>query len=348
MGSSLRNFRDTRYTPRTYRDHRAETQGGTKQKTYDTRYTLKSNNTDMPKGHPSRTDHKVDHVHEIARDQLIPQIKKMSSNAVLTDRREFYYYARKRTGRRCSCYLYETSQRADCVICLGTGIVGGYEKYGTKTEVIDFTLPLLSMVNVEPNFDEDTRPIYFRLIDGSKKGIITGELPINQNIGLIDTMLISQPVFNRNIKVFAKDPTGSEKEIVEKEDLEDFLAYDRVQIRIEITDGVERPYLSHFMMRYKTKEDPIVFGDIPRSQEEFQTLGPSGIIDFYNEIQIFFDTEKLQNIQNEDILYRLQDGRRFKIINVNKNVIINQLTSTDTGARFLIPDVDHGAMNLLV
>ena len=42
---------------------------------------------------------------------------------------------------------------------MATGVVAGYEKFGTRAEVLDYTSPGLVMVNVEPNFDEDTAGI---------------------------------------------------------------------------------------------------------------------------------------------------------------------------------------------
>ena len=100
MGSSIRNNRDQRNNVRTYRDRRDNTNGGINQRTYDARFTAHSSNVYPPAltGEPSQTDHKIDHVHEVIRDQLVPRIQTLSANAVLSDRREFLFYQRKRSG----------------------------------------------------------------------------------------------------------------------------------------------------------------------------------------------------------------------------------------------------------
>ena len=351
MGSSIRSHRDQRWSARTHRDRRDNTHHGVGQKTYDARHTAHSSSTKPPvlDGEPSNTDHKIDHGYEVIRDQLAPRTQTLSRNAVLSDRREFFYYARKRTGRRCSCYSDETSPDNLCPICIGTGIVAGYEKHGTKTEILDFTSPDLVMVNCEPNFDEDTRPVYLRLKEGAESGFIEADLPILANIGEVDTYILSQPIFNRGTTVVAIDPTGASAVINEKEDFEPFLAFDKVKIRIEFEKIDDRPIISHFMLRYKTKENLQVFGDVARAEEDF-VLTEFGVHEAYQEIPIFFDGRTIQRIRNEDILFRICDQRKFRIVVTNENRFGgNVLTSVDTKARYLIPNLDPGPIkNLLI
>ena len=255
MGSTIRSTRDQRFNVRTSRERRETTyhnellHNGEQQKTYDKQFTAHSSNRTPPAftGEPSDTDAKIDHVHDIIRDQLAPRIQTKSANAVLSDRREFLFYRRKRNGRRCSCYETETSPDNQCPVCIGTGIVGGYEKHGTITEVLDYTTPNLVMVNVEPNFDEDTRPVYLRLQENAQRGYVEGVLPIKNNIGKVENFMLYQPIFNRGTKVIATSPLGYSHEIKDRSDLEPFLIYDKVKIRIEFTKIDERPIISHFL-----------------------------------------------------------------------------------------------------
>jgi hypothetical protein len=226
--------------------------------------------------------------------------------------------------------------------------VGGFEKYGTKTEVIDFTSPNLKMVNCEPNFDQNTRPVYFRLKDGYDYGYVEAQIPVLNNIGEIDTFMLFQPVFNRGTRIIAIDPLGFEQVITEKDDFIPFLAYDRMRIRLEFNRGDERPLVSHFLLRYKTANDQVVFGDIPTSDEEI-TGSNLGLFDSYQEISIYFDGFTITRFNNEDVLYRLEDGRRFKIISTNENRFGGGvLTSTTVRVRYLIQGVDHINQTLLV
>ena len=345
MGSSIRNNRDQRFNSRTYRERRETRHSHTsdKQRAYDRQYTAHSSNRVPPAttGEPSDTDHKIDHVHELLRDQLAPRIQTKSANAVLTDRREFFYFQRKRTGRRCSCYTSQSSPENQCPICMGTGIVAGYEKFGTQSEVLDFSVPGLVMVNVEPNFNEDTRPVYLRLMEGRDSGYVEAQLPIKNNIGIIDNFMLYQPIFNRGTKIIAFDPTGASAVIKEKADLEPFLAFDNVRIRIEINRVDPKPVISHFIVRYKIRDSLVVFGDLSRAEEEFAGL-ETGTYEHYAEIPIFFDAKTLPRFRNEDVLFRCRDTRKFKMVMVNENVVAGVLTSTDVRARYIIPSIDVG------
>jgi len=349
LGSSIRNNRDQRGNARTSRERRDNTNGGKLQKTYDASFTAHSTNTTPPAftGEPSDTDHKIDHVHEIIRDQLAPRIQTKSANAVLSDRREFLYFRRKRTGRRCSCYTSQTSPDNQCPICLATGVVAGYEKFGTRAEVLDFTSPGLVMVNVEPNFDEDTRPVYLRLRDGYDRGYVEAQLQIKNNTGVVDNFMLYQPIFNKGTKVFATDPLGNTAEIKDRGDLEPFLAHNNVKIRIDFTRVDEKPVISHFIMRYRIRDSLVVYGDLSRAEEEFAGL-QSGVYEAYQEIPIFFDGKTLTRFNNEDVLFRCRDSRKFKIVLVNENVVAGVLTSTDVRARYLIPSMDVGINNHLL
>lgn len=345
MGSSIRNNRDQRFNVRTSGERRETRHSHTsdKQKTYDRQYTAHSSNRVPPAttGEPSDTDHKIDHVHEIIRDQLAPRIQTKTANAILSDRREFYYFQRKRTGRRCSCYTFQTSPENQCPICLGTGIVAGYEKFGTQSEILDFTVPNLVMVNVEPNFDDDTRPVYLKLMEGRDSGYVEAVLPIKNNIREMDNFMLYQPIFNRGTKVIAFDPTGASAEIKEKADWIPFLAYNQVRLRIEIQRVDPKPIISHFIFRYKVRDSLVVFGDLSRAEEEFTGLD-SGVYEAYQEIPIAFDAKTLPHFRNEDVLFRCRDSRKFKIVLVNENVVAGVLTSTDVRARYIIPSVDVG------
>ena len=350
MSSTIRGNRDQRFNVRTSQERRHETTyGGEQQKSYDERFTAHSSNRTPHAfiSEPSDTDHKIDHVHDIIRDQLAPRIQTKSANAVLSDRRYFLYYRRKRTGRRCGCYLSETSPENQCPICVGTGIVGGFEKFGTIAEVLDFTLPNLIMVNVEPNFSEDTRPIYLKLIDGKTQGYVEGILPIKNNVGEIDNFLLYQPIFNRGTKIIATCPLNNSREIKDRADLIPFLKFDHVKIRIEFNKVDDRPIISHFLLRYQIKEDLQIWGDIPQSEQE-PTSNDFGQFEMYQEIGIFFPYRPVLKYRNEDILYRMSDGRMFKIVMVKENVVANVLTSTDVRARYLIRDIDVGVTRHLL
>ncbi len=351
MGSSIRNPRDMRFQVRTYRETRGLNNGDTPaQKNYQRQFTEHGYSSELPAntGEASRTDHKVDAIHEFVRSELAPRIQTMSANALLTDRREFYYYKMKKTGRRCSCYVVENSPNKQCLICFGTGIVGGFEKFGTFSETLDYTTPNLVMVNMEPTLLEDTRPVFFKLSDGFNTGYVEGVFPLVQNVKTIDTYMLYQPLFNHGAKIKAFDPTGASAYIAKCEDWEPFLLFDKVRVRVEFTrDPKQKNLFSHLYLRYKTAQKQIIFGDIPRSEENLSAT-QFGFIDAYSEITVFFDGKTVLNFENEDLLYRLSDGKRFKFTTINPNLVAGTLTSWDTRCRYLIPSVDTGLLQVLV
>jgi hypothetical protein len=347
MSSSIRNIRDKRGLS-THRERREDTRKGENlPKTYDAKFTAHSSSVELPalSGEASRTDHKIDHAHEILREQA-QRIQTMTANAILTDRREFFYYKRKKTGRRCSCFLTETSPDNQCHVCLGVGVVGGYDKHGTITEILDFTSPGLVLVNVEPTLSEDTRPVYLKLSKGATFGYAECEVPVRANVGEIDTYMLFQPIFNRGAKLFAVDPVGNKTEIKGCDDWKPFLEFDKIKIRVEFSGGDERPLISHVMLRYKILPDLKIYGDVERAQENLAGH-QFGFYDMYAEIQIAFDGKTIRNFQNEDVLYRLEDQRRLKITAVTDNFFASTLTSSDIRARNLISEIDKGSFNLL-
>lgn len=316
---NLRDIREQRFTE-TYREQR----------------------TDVP----SNTDHKIDALHEIVNEQLAPRIQQKSFNAATVDRRYFYYFQKRFTGRRCSCFIYETSPDAGCRICYSTGVVNGYEKFGTRSESVDFTTPDLIMVNVEPNLQDNTRPVYLRLKSGYNTGYVEARFNLKNNINEIDTYLIHQPIFNRGVKVRIFDPQGNDRYVNGPLDFKDFLNKEYIRVRLEYTLFDANPIVSHFYFRYKLQKLIQIYGDIAKGEEALQQ-SQIGTFDMYQEIPIFFDGRTVTNFQNEDILIRLSDNRRFKVVGMTKNVVANTLTSIDVRARFLISSIDTGSMSIL-
>ena len=347
--SSIRNNRDRRHSSRTSRELRDNNNGVRNDKTHDSSFTAHSSPNPSPShiGEPSDTDHLRGNTDDLIND-MAERVATKTATAIAFDRRDFYYYRRKTSGRRCSCFLSETSADSGCHVCLGVGIIGGYEKHGTITETLDFTSPDLILVNCEPNFDQDTRPVYLRLIDEKKLGYIETEFSVKHNVGKVDTFMLFQPIFNKGTKVTAFDPSGFGAELLRSEDLEPFLANNKVRIRVEFEAGDAKPLISHFMFRYKLRDNLIVHGDIPRSEES--KIGSAfGFFEDLQTIQIAFDGKQMSQYNNDDVLYRIRDGKRFKLITVNENRWgRGVLSSVDTTARFLIKDIDAGPINLLV
>jgi hypothetical protein len=198
------------------------------------------------------------------------------------------------------------------------------------------------MVNVEPNFEEDTRPVYFKLSDGARFGYVEADFQVKPNIGKIDTYVLAQPAFNRRTKVYAINPvTMSKTELRRDTDLEPYLDGSTLRIRVEMEAGDDRPVFSHFMFRYRHDVEPVIWGDIPNSEESVVT-GDFGQFEQYTEINIFFDGKTVRKFDNEDLLYRMSDGKRFSVTRVAPKIVAGITTSVDVAARYLISGIDDG------
>lgn len=275
-------------------------------------------------GSYSNTDHKVDAVHEVIRDQLAHRIAQKSSNAGYSDRREFFYYKRKSNGRRCSCYGEEISPDSDCGVCYGTGFAGGYDKYGTHTEIIDFTRAKIFTYNV--NIDYSVRTTGF---SGNIGSYIEFTMILPKNGKEVDAFYFGvdkQEAFNLTIV------SPFSKVINNKNDLKDALG---VEVRARINFLKDNSYFQFLMIRTTILADILVYGDCANfvsapSMEMF------GEFETMQEIQITFTGKNMSMIGNKDILYRLQDGAKLKLTNNNRVIVSNVLTSINADARFLI------------
>lgn len=275
-------------------------------------------------GSYSNTDAKVDAVHQVIKEQLAPRIAQKSANAVLSDRRAFFYYKRKNNGRRCSCFGQETSPDSDCFVCYGTGYVGGYDKYGTHTEIIDFTKSYVFTSDVQ--YDFDNRTVGFNGVAGS---FIEADVEFPRNSRTVDTFYLGVDHLEK-FKVTVISPIV--KEINKPEDLNQFLNLGSMRVRIEFLGDA---YFQFLMMRFTIKEDHIVYADIANNFAA-PSLDGFGEFESLSEIPMTFAGASMSMIDSKDILYRLYDGAKLKVTSSTKNIVSGTLTEVTVNARFLI------------
>lgn len=289
---------------------------------------------------PSQTDYLEDVPHQIAKDFFIPMIQAKSSNAVKVDRHDFFYYQKKRSGRRCSCFTTETSPDGMCQICYGFGIVGAYDKYGCRTEIIDTTRMNVNMVNVYPNYEKGIRPVMFSLDKGATEGYLETRIDTLANVRQLDLFQLIKP--KQRGLVSLKVRSINELNFVDgTEGNINARLGDNLIVRVVLSRknmAIQPPDFSHLFFRYKLLNENIIYGDQPRADESV-ALSEFGLYENYQTMSFFFD-HTIEVLTTEDMVVRLDDMRRFKLINVKKNKPLNILTSTDVNARYLIPGVD--------
>ena len=283
------------------------------------------------------TDVKQDQPHIVAMEQLVPQIVRRSRNAVAVDRVEFYFFQRKATGRRCSCYEFESSADGLCGICFGTGLTLAFEKYGCFTEIVDVTHPNLRMFNVGPAYDLATRPVMMALEDGAKTGFIEVDIDIMANTKQVDFVSSNtslQDRRNSSIKTYIKSFDDLVFVELNAQNLSRVLYAKKATVRIEfnrLSTDVVSPLFSHCMLRYRFLDKPRIIADIPK-RVDTNRLADYGVVDQLQE-QTMFLADTPRKITLEDFFVSAEEGTRWRVVEVTPNKPLGQLTSHDVTCR---------------
>ncbi len=287
-----------------------------------------------------KTQAKEDFPHEVALKDLVPRIQSRARDALSVDRVDTLFFQRKLTGRRCSCFIVESSPDGQCQICYGTGIVGGYSKFGTTDLTIDVTHPSLRCVNVRPLFELQARPVLLGLDDTALEGYIESDVEIRQSLGIADVfkMVVSTTSITQNnsIEAFVKTSDETAFVPVTYASLNARIGNQKLTFRFEFSRATlsdANPIMSHFFLRSKLTDDLRIPVDIPRDRESI-TLAEFGIYDSWQTITAFFDSS-VPKVGVEDFVFRCRDQELWKVVDSSPNRPLNILTSHDTTLRLV-------------
>ena len=280
----------------------------------------------------TRTDQLVDVAHKIATEQLIPQIAQMSRNSVTVDRTEFYFYRRKLSGRRCSCFdTVETNPDGECQNCFQTGIVGGYDKYGCYEEILDATRPGLRLMNVRLAYELMRRPVFFVLDDGAKNGSIDFEMDVRPNVSLVDMIQLNfslpEPGQSR-VRAFIRTPDQVDFIPLSDSALSIALRSKKIYVQLRISrenSTVPSPLLRDVKLRYRLINQPRIIADIPLRQESI-VLQEFGIYETNQQITMFIP-DNPRKVGNNDFFIMVEEGTRWRVVESAPNRPSHQLTS---------------------
>lgn len=277
--------------------------------------------------------------HEVARDQLVPRIIKRNREAILTDPHYFYFFQRRRTGRRCSCFRIETSPDGQCQVCFGTGIVGGYVKFGTVDEWFDSTYPGIRSVNVIQNFADGTRPVMLTLNQQATDGYVEFDWRIRPSIRQTDLF----QVVTRNLgttrstaQAYIKGPLDAAFAPLSNAAINERLYGHTATIRVALSRQLlsdPPPLLSHVYIRYCVCPETRIRMDIPRVSESI-TLAEYGVFDSFTTISGWL-TDEVKKVGTEDFFKRIEDGTLWKTIEAQPNRPLLQDTSHDLQLRLI-------------
>lgn len=309
---------------------------------------VKTLNTDRVKCQ-SRTDHYGNKVHEMAHDMML-QARRMLSNALDVDVRRFFLYTRLTSGRRCCCFKGVNQEpKGDCGICFGTGIVGGFEKFGTHTEVIDPSRNCVC-VNVKPDIANQMFPSCFRLENDSLEGYLISDVEISNNIGEVDFFKVYTSYLNNNatcvvyVKAFgADDSTYYYSHVVRNGG--EVIEY-KIENRIEelLKQGVRKltfkialrrnhleidsPLFSHLYLRYRVRpiDEYMLKVDTTPAQNAALFDVNGGSSNSWTNLTAVVDPNVFENYTSDDFMYDFERDVKWKIYQVEKKTQVDVVT----------------------
>jgi len=279
---------------------------------------------------------------------LVKQEAKQRSNALEVDVREFMYFRRRSSGRLCSCMLGgENSPHEHCMICYKTGFVGGYDKYGTRTEVVDVTFPDIVLVNIHSNTEDSTRPTFFKLDDGAKQGKISALVPLRSSAKYVDALEIYDNAESLegagSVSVVCREHGSALWVPFTSTNVTQILATETTgMLELEVTIkrrslNVPSPLFSHVYLRYGLlpKQRTIIKLDIPRNIETI-TMLEYGYEESFGSLSLFADN-KVQTYSINDFLYYTNKGKYWMLTEVQPFNALGINVSFDLTARHVQP-----------
>jgi len=279
------------------------------------------------------------HARSIATGQLLPRIAKQNQIAVETIQTAMWFYSKipAGSGRRCSCFDVEVSPNSSCRCCWGTGVVGGYEKYGTNLEILDVTHPSIRAFNIIPDYSKRSRPRQFVLIGGARRGHLISRMQLKPNIGEVDHIFALREVpGGTTITAFLRAPVDPEWVVFTTEALEQRLMNPWIDIKIELeraSIAAPSPRFGMLFCRYNRLVDRAILANIPRTRKS-NMLQEFGVIDDWQEQQFWTDNT-LRSITTEDWIASIDENTRWKINGVNDFSPEGKLLSWDLDTRLI-------------
>ena len=281
-----------------------------------------------------------ENAHRLVKEQLVPRIVIKSRAAIRVDLKEFYLFQRKLGGRRCSCWIAgEADAEGYCPVCYGVGIVGGFDKWGTASECIDWTFPRLKLVGVVPSFilNKDERPVMFMLDDNVTEGYVEASFNLRPNTLHLDLLQlnVTNLTTNNGVTAFIKSSIDTTWVPLDSNSLAARLYLkDTISMRVVLKRNFatnESPVFINIFFRYFLRKELKVLADTPRRNESI-AFSEYGVSDAFNTLNLFLDDTVL-NVSTYDFFHCIDDGTRWKVIDSSPNKPLGILTSHDITCR---------------
>jgi len=258
---------------------------------------------------------------QIAHTQTYPAVRQRNKLSLCGNPIYLYFYQKLTSGRRCSCWASNASPSANCYNCFSTGIVGGYNKFGTSQAIIDTTHPNLVTVGLIKDVAEEG-PEVWTLDDNNLRGIIQTKIWFDGNWGPLDYFNVRQWIPDGGAVGWyfkpLNGPTWISLNII---NLTRYL--DRPQI-LEIKSEISRPGLkaqspvvvnAYIRVKRTPQSDTVIKADRPKVTKSF-ALEENGVLDEWTTANFWLD-ETLANITSYDWFYDVNEKIRWKVVDVN-------------------------------
>lgn len=275
---------------------------------------------------------------QIIKYRLIPQIAVRNRIAVQGQQVPFYLFRKFRASRRCSCLTTSSSPDQQCLSCFNTGMVGGYEKYGTQLSVFDVTHPNSRSINLFPDYSGITQPpVKWKLIPGSTYGYVETKIELQQNLGLLDELFTDdRQTDGGDLRYLVRAPGDSSFVEVTEPEVKKRLGNPwliwRVEIRRESLTA-QSPSFGLIYLRYQTKKDMTVRCDIPKTKRT-KIVDDSGQADEWQR-QSFWLADKVRMLDPGDFLVSIDGVNRWRIYEAEETAPMDILTSWDVTTRLI-------------
>ena len=277
--------------------------------------------------------------------QLAKAQARINRNAIKCDTRSFFYFRRRTAGRLCSCVLgNESTPASECQICFNTGYVGGYDKYGTATEVVDVTTPGLILTNVHANYESGSRPTFFALDSDARVGTVQATLPLRRGSGYVDVAQVyenASTITGAQIDVMCR-PHGSNMWLPWSTPVIESILGTRSCDELDVIVYMKRksirsdsPLLSHVYLRYGllSKQNAIVLADIPKHSETVSAK-EFGFDEEFGSLTMFVDNT-IVTFSSDDFFYHLDKKKFWKLTEVQPNISMGICLNSDLTARYM-------------
>lgn len=285
------------------------------------------------------TDGLEDVAQRRAREELLPMAAKRNRNAIQVIPHRFEVYQRLHEGRRCSCFTMENDPSSSCRVCCGTGVPGGFSKRGTIRHMLDVTHPNVWLSNTKVDYDNPTRPIFYTLQSTALYGDIEWEVELQPNLGILDVWGVEYHAPpGSTVASYVKAPYETKWTLAKPKVVRERLGASKLSFRIVLertSTKAPSPKVVCAHFGYKTLAVSAVPMDVPLNTYSI-VMEEYGITNTFTS-QVFQADNTVRKFNPETMLYDVEQGLRWKVIQVTGNDPFGVLVGSVLEVRVIQP-----------